>query len=177
MSSSRSGRSTSAASSSILLDTNIPENVLPQDRDITDPLYGGDIDTRIRQEIVLGIGGMRALEGHGSQAHGLPHERRPLGVPGAGAHPPVYARRQADLRRGAGSRARQQRLHHPHAGARRHRSVRPGPDVPLLRRLLHRGRNRFSSSSWRWAAAIRYNRDERSPWPFWRSRRRRSATP
>jgi len=45
-----------------LLDTNIPENVLPQDRDITDSLYGGDIDTRMRQEIVLGIGGMRALK-------------------------------------------------------------------------------------------------------------------
>jgi starch phosphorylase len=45
-----------------LLDTNIPDNVLPQDRDITDSLYGGDIDTRIRQEIVLGIGGMRALQ-------------------------------------------------------------------------------------------------------------------
>ena len=44
-----------------LLDTNIPDNVLPQDRDITDSLYGGDNDTRIRQEIVLGIGGMRAL--------------------------------------------------------------------------------------------------------------------
>jgi starch phosphorylase len=50
-----------------LLDTNIPENVLPQDRDITDSLYGGDIDTRIRQEIVLGIGGMRALAGHGPE--------------------------------------------------------------------------------------------------------------
>src|SRR6202047_2746329 len=48
-----------------LLDTNIPENVLPQDRGITDSLYGGDIDTRIRQEIVLGIGGMRALEAMG----------------------------------------------------------------------------------------------------------------
>jgi len=48
-----------------LLDTNIPENVLPQDRDITDSLYGGDIDTRIRQEIVLGIGGMRALHAMG----------------------------------------------------------------------------------------------------------------
>jgi len=50
-----------------LLDTNIPENVLPQDRGITDSLYGGDIDTRIRQEIVLGIGGMRALEAMGLQ--------------------------------------------------------------------------------------------------------------
>ena len=48
-----------------LLDTNIPENVLPQDRDITDSLYGGDIDTRMRQEIVLGIGGMRALQAMG----------------------------------------------------------------------------------------------------------------
>ncbi len=48
-----------------LLDTNIPENVLPQDRDITDSLYGGDTDTRMRQEIVLGIGGMRALKAMG----------------------------------------------------------------------------------------------------------------
>src|SRR5580700_4376069 len=48
-----------------LMDTNIPENVLPQDRDITDSLYGGDIDKRIRQEIVLGIGGMRALDAMG----------------------------------------------------------------------------------------------------------------
>jgi glycogen phosphorylase len=50
-----------------LLDTNIPENQLPQDRDITDSLYGGDIDTRIRQEIVLGVGGMRALKAMGLQ--------------------------------------------------------------------------------------------------------------
>jgi glycogen phosphorylase len=50
-----------------LLDTNIPENVLPQDRDIADSLYGGDIDTRIRQEIVLGIGGMRALKAVGAK--------------------------------------------------------------------------------------------------------------
>jgi starch phosphorylase len=48
-----------------LLDTNIPDNVLPQDRGIADSLYGGDIDTRIRQEIVLGIGGMRALKAMG----------------------------------------------------------------------------------------------------------------
>jgi glycogen phosphorylase len=45
-----------------LLDSNISDNILPQDRDITDSLYGGDIDTRIRQEIVLGIGGLRALK-------------------------------------------------------------------------------------------------------------------
>jgi starch phosphorylase len=49
-----------------LLDTNVDENP-PADRDITDRLYGGDADMRIRQEIVLGIGGMRALEALGIQ--------------------------------------------------------------------------------------------------------------
>jgi starch phosphorylase len=46
----------------LFLDTNAPENIRPEDRNITSQLYGGDSDTRIRQEIVLGIGGMRALE-------------------------------------------------------------------------------------------------------------------
>src|SRR5271170_6876792 len=45
-----------------LLDTNIPENERPEDREITAQLYGGDNLTRIRQEIVLGIGGLRALD-------------------------------------------------------------------------------------------------------------------
>jgi len=44
-----------------LLDTNIPENYQQEHREITDQLYGGDILTRIRQEIVLGIGGLRTL--------------------------------------------------------------------------------------------------------------------
>jgi glycogen phosphorylase len=45
----------------ILLDTHIPENG-PEDREITARLYGGDHETRILQEIVLGVGGLRALE-------------------------------------------------------------------------------------------------------------------
>jgi starch phosphorylase len=44
-----------------LLDTNIRENSLSKYRDIADYLYGGDQETRIMQEIMLGIGGMRAL--------------------------------------------------------------------------------------------------------------------
>jgi starch phosphorylase len=47
-----------------LLDTNLPLNE-PNDRGITDKLYGGDIETRIQQEIVLGIGGYRALRAMG----------------------------------------------------------------------------------------------------------------
>ncbi len=44
-----------------LLDTDIEINS-KQNREITETLYGGDIETRIRQEIVMGIGGIRALE-------------------------------------------------------------------------------------------------------------------
>ncbi|HZZ43596.1 MAG TPA: alpha-glucan family phosphorylase [Tepidisphaeraceae bacterium] len=44
-----------------LLDTNLPENS-PADREITSRLYGGGTEMRIRQEIVLGIGGVRALD-------------------------------------------------------------------------------------------------------------------
>jgi len=52
----------------VLLDTNIPEN--PRDiQDITDELYGGDSEMRIRQEIVLGVGGRRALAALGEWPH------------------------------------------------------------------------------------------------------------
>ncbi len=47
--------------SAYLLDSNLPENS-PLDRKITNQLYGGDKETRIQQEILLGIGGVRALE-------------------------------------------------------------------------------------------------------------------
>ncbi|NET36841.1 MAG: glycosyltransferase family 1 protein [Cyanothece sp. SIO1E1] len=43
-----------------LLDTNIEPNN-QYDQDITDYLYGGDLDVRIHQEIMLGIGGVRML--------------------------------------------------------------------------------------------------------------------
>jgi glycogen phosphorylase len=47
-----------------LLDTNIEPNN-PYDHDITDELYGGDLDMRIHQEMMLGIGGVRALKALG----------------------------------------------------------------------------------------------------------------
>src|SRR5271166_1857147 len=50
-----------------LLDTNIPANPRSEDRGITNQLYGGDREMRIRQEILLGIGGYRALQAIGLQ--------------------------------------------------------------------------------------------------------------
>jgi starch phosphorylase len=48
-----------------LLDTNIPRNLKEEHRDITDQLYGGDSHTRVQQEILLGIGGLRTLKALG----------------------------------------------------------------------------------------------------------------
>ncbi|MFP4657544.1 MAG: alpha-glucan family phosphorylase [Desulfonatronovibrionaceae bacterium] len=43
-----------------LLDSNVLENE-PRDRELTGQLYGGDLEMRLKQEILLGIGGVRAL--------------------------------------------------------------------------------------------------------------------
>src|SRR5687767_1683068 len=51
-----------------LLDTNIPENV-ETDRWVTGHLYGGDRETRIVQEMLLGIGGVRLLRKLGVTPH------------------------------------------------------------------------------------------------------------
>ncbi len=48
-----------------LMDSNVPENTRQEDRILTDRLYGGDKRTRIRQEILMGIGGIRLLEALG----------------------------------------------------------------------------------------------------------------
>ena len=47
-----------------LLDTDTPENT-PEDRLLTAELYGGDLEMRMRQEIMLGIGGVKALNALG----------------------------------------------------------------------------------------------------------------
>lgn len=55
----------------LLLDTNIDSN--PEDfRSITDRLYGGDVEHRIKQELVLGVGGVRAVQRF-CEISGQPH--------------------------------------------------------------------------------------------------------
>jgi len=48
----------------LMLDTDLPENA-PWDRELSARLYGGNLETRIQQEIVLGLGGVRALSALG----------------------------------------------------------------------------------------------------------------
>ena len=47
-----------------LLDTDLEENT-PWDRELSARLYGGDREIRVQQEIILGIGGVRALKALG----------------------------------------------------------------------------------------------------------------
>ena len=47
-----------------LLDSDVPGNA-PEDRELTSRLYGGDLRIRIRQELLLGVGGLRALKALG----------------------------------------------------------------------------------------------------------------
>ena len=51
-----------------LLDTSVEEND-ELERGVTDRLYGGDTEHRLRQEILLGVGGVRALEAVGETPH------------------------------------------------------------------------------------------------------------
>ena len=48
----------------LLLDSNVSGNA-PEDLELTSRLYGGDGRTRIRQELLLGVGGYRALKAMG----------------------------------------------------------------------------------------------------------------
>ena len=48
----------------LLLDSNVEGNA-PEDRELTSRLYGGDDRSRIRQELLLGVGGFRALKAMG----------------------------------------------------------------------------------------------------------------
>ena len=59
-----------------LLDTNITANA-ETDRWVTGHLYGGDRETRIVQEMLLGIGGVRLLRKLRHPTRRLPFERRP----------------------------------------------------------------------------------------------------
>ena len=48
----------------LLLDSDVDGNA-PEDRELTSRLYGGDLRIRIRQEVLLGVGGLRALKALG----------------------------------------------------------------------------------------------------------------
>ena len=125
----------------LLLDSNVEGNQ-PEDRELTARLYGGDQRVRIRQELLLGVGGVRALaalgiapgvlhlnEGHSAFA-GLELVRHRMATEGIDAWEALAPRVRAG------------RLHDAHAGA-------GGPRL-ILRRARRRAPRtaRANRSGW-----------------------------
>ena len=119
-----------------LLDTDLEENA-PWDRELSARLYGGDRETRIQQEIILGIGGVRALKAlEGQPAVWHLNEGHAAFVVLQRIRDQIEA--GTVVRSGAPGRAPDDDVHHAHAGARRPRRVpvQSGRDASR-RRLGH----------------------------------------
>ena len=121
----------------LLLDSYVEQNE-PGLREVTDRLYGGGSEHRLRQELLLGMGGVRAVRAycaltghpqpevfHTNEGHagflGLERIRE-------------YAEAGPELRRGDRAVPGRHRVHHAHPGARRDRPVRQGPGGAGVRR-------------------------------------------
>ena len=128
-----------------LLDTDLEENA-PWDRELSARLYGGDRETRVQQEIILGIGGVRALKALGSTPAVWHLNEGHAAFVVAAAHPRSH-RVGAVVRRGARGSAAHDGVHDAHAGAGRARRVpvQPGRDAPG-RLLGHRSASTATGS-------------------------------
>ena len=74
-----------------LLDTNLEENH-PEDRTLLNKLYAGGPDIRLRQEWLLGVGGVRVLRAVGIDPGGLARQRGPRLIHDARTDPGAHRR-------------------------------------------------------------------------------------
>ena len=93
---------------------------------VTDRLYGGGTEHRIRQEILLGIGGVRALEAAGVETQVFHTNEGHAGFLGLERIRKLITDRGAALGRGRRGGPGRHRLHHPHPGARPASTASPG---------------------------------------------------
>ena len=131
----RSGSPRSGRVPLLLLDTDVEENDAAA-REVTDRLYGGGSEHRLRQELLLGIGGVRAVRAYCAvTGHPEPEvfhtNEGHAGLPRARADPGADRRARPALRRGAGAVPGRHRVHHAHARARR---ASTGSRVELIER-------------------------------------------
>ncbi len=121
-----------------LLDTDLEENA-PWDRELSARLYGGDRETRIQQEIILGIGGVRVLRSLGIEP-AVWHLNEGHAAFVALQRIRDLVEHGASFDSGARRSAPQHRLHDAHAGAGRPRRVPVPPGRKAPGRLLGRDR-------------------------------------
>ena len=121
----------------LLLDSDVEANAL-EERQITDRLYGGGTGHRLAQELLLGIGGVRAIRAYtaltGDPAPEVFHTNEGhAGFLGIERIRELVGRRPV-LRRGARGGPRRHGLHHAHAGPGRHRPLPARADRGRLHR-------------------------------------------
>ena len=121
-----------------LLDTDLEENA-PWDRELSARLYGGDRETRIQQEIILGIGGVRVLRASASSP-AVWHLNEGHAAFVALQRIRELVEQGFVVRRGARRSAAHDRLHDAHAGAGRPRRVPVPAGRKAPGRLLGRDR-------------------------------------
>ncbi len=109
---------------------------------VTDRLYGGDTEHRLRQEILLGIGGVRALEALGVDAQVFHTNEGHAGFLGLERIRQLVIDQGLSYREAIEAVRAGVHLHHPHPGAGRHRPLPARADRALLRRVGRRGRHR-----------------------------------
>jgi glycogen phosphorylase len=111
----------------LLLDSNVAGNA-PEDLETTSRLYGGDARTRIRQELLLGVGGFRALKAMGITP-GVLHLNE--GHSGFAVFEAIRSRMEEeglDFYSGRAPDSARGDLYHAHAGARGSRPLQSRPD-------------------------------------------------
>ena len=135
----------------------------PEDRDITDQLYGGDLEMRLKQEILLGIGGYRALKALGLEPT-VYHMNE-----GHSAFLALEWAAQADGEAGASTFAEAREVASAGLIFTSHTPVPAGHDYlraraagPLLGRVLQTARAEPRRSFWRWAGRTRHNEPRNS---------------
>ena len=135
----------------LLLDTDVAENAV-EDRPITHILYVRGREMRLHQELVLGIGGVRAIRALGLEP-AVWHLNEGHSAFLLAERAREYVGRGAAPRRRLGAGPSRQRVHHPYAGLGRQRTLRCRPGAPGRRAdpgARRRGRANGSST---WASA------------------------
>ena len=103
-----------------LLDTNVRENP-PEKRNITSRLYAADAKIRLAQEVILGIGGMRALEAMGIHPEVCHLNEGHCSFVGVERLAQIMRKYGIDLDTAQEIIPRSDGFYHPHAGCRRSR--------------------------------------------------------
>ena len=146
-----------------LLDADVEDNHRRR-RQVTDRLYGGDTEHRLRQEILLGIGGVRALDALGIDAQVFHTNEGHAGFLGLERMRRCVVDDGLSLRRGGRGGAGRVHLHHPHAGAGRHRPLPARAHGATTSRRGPRSAASASTSSWPSATAPTTEPTSASTW-------------